>query len=86
MRGKRVGVHEVNVPWDLGSQVAELSHQMQQLLNQVAQSQESYSYCHMYGYSATSCYNRDPPTMVEDINFMGGRSCSQGMILFPPHI
>ena len=41
----------MNVPLDLGSQVPELSHQMQQLLNWVAQSQKSCAYCHMYGHS-----------------------------------
>ena len=69
IQGKRVGVHEVNVPQDLGSQVAELSHQMQQLLNRVIQSQEPCAYYHMYGHSAASYYNRDPSTMVEDVNF-----------------
>ena len=61
----------MNVARDLGSQVAELSHQMQQLLNWVTQSQESCAYCHMYGHSTTGCYNRDLSTMVEDVNFTG---------------
>ena len=44
---------------------------MQLLLNWVTQSQEPCAYCHMYGHSAIDCYNREPPTMIEDVNFTG---------------
>ena len=59
---------------DLGSHVAKLSHQVQQMqltLTPNAQPQEPYSFCHMYEHTTMGCYNRESPTLVEDVNFIG---------------
>ena len=42
---------------------------MQPLLNQENESQQPSSYRHIYGHSTAGCYNSDPPTMIEDVNF-----------------
>lgn len=44
------------------------------MLTPDAQPQEPCSFCHMTGQTTTGCYNRESPTLVEDVKFTGAYS------------